>query len=273
LDMLVVSAYALVRSRPLSTLRSGCVHHALRRSATGPALSSLRLYSTKIEPEKPKTGIISRFLPSAASGSASSFRKIVALAKPEQKPLLTAVGLLLVSSSVSMSIPFTIGKLIDFFSTANPQIPLGLSTWQASGALLFLFSVGAAANAGRAYLMKMSGEPPLHPLHKKSDSLSSSLGQRIVARLREQTYSAALHQEVEFVERGEGDVLSRLSVDTSIVGESVTQNLSDGLRAIVMSSVGLGAMFYLSPTLTTLMLCVVPPVSFGAVGLFSSKNS
>ena len=44
-------------------------------------------------------------------------------------------------------------------------------------------------------------------------------GQRIVARLREKTYSAALRQEVEFVERGEGDVLSRLSVDTSIVGE------------------------------------------------------
>jgi hypothetical protein len=45
------------------------------------------------------------------------------------------------------------------------------------------------------------------------------LGQRIVARLRERTYGAALRQEVEFVERGEGDVLSRLSVDTSIVGE------------------------------------------------------
>ena len=44
-------------------------------------------------------------------------------------------------------------------------------------------------------------------------------GQRIVARLRERTYTAALKQEVEFVERGEGDVLSRLSVDSSIVGE------------------------------------------------------
>ncbi|KAE9400716.1 hypothetical protein BT96DRAFT_857216 [Gymnopus androsaceus JB14] len=145
-----------------------------------------------------------------------------------------------------MSIPFVIGKLIDWFSSSNAQIPYDLSIWQASGVLLFFFTAGAAANAGRAYLMKMAG-------------------QRIVARLREQTYGAALHQEIEFVERGEGDVLSRLSVDTSIVGESVTQNLSDGFRAIVMSSVGLGAMFYLSPTLTTLMLCVVPPVSFGAV--------
>ncbi|KAJ3756970.1 P-loop containing nucleoside triphosphate hydrolase protein [Lentinula raphanica] len=211
-----------------------------------------RHYTTPTKPansaasSNSKPGFLSRLIPSGPSSTASSFRKIVALAKPERKPLTTAVGLLLMSSAVTMSIPFTIGKLIDFFSSANPQIPLGLSTWQASGALLFLFSAGAAANAGRTYLMRMSG-------------------QRIVARLREQTYSAALRQEVEFVERGEGDVLSRLSVDTTIVGESVTQNLSDGLRAVVMSFAGLGAMFYLSPTLTTLMLCVVPPVSFGVV--------
>ena len=44
-------------------------------------------------------------------------------------------------------------------------------------------------------------------------------GQRIVARLRQRTYAATLRQEVEFVERGEGDALSRLSVDSSIVGE------------------------------------------------------
>lgn len=44
-------------------------------------------------------------------------------------------------------------------------------------------------------------------------------GQRIVARLRERMYGAALHQEVEYVERGEGDVLSRLSVDSNVVGD------------------------------------------------------
>lgn len=63
-----------------------------------------------------------------------------------------------------------------------------------------MFTIGAFANTGRAILMRMSG-------------------QRIVARLRERTYAAALKQEVEFVERGEGDVISRLSLDSSIVGE------------------------------------------------------
>jgi putative ABC transport system ATP-binding protein len=116
------------------------------------------------------------------------------------------------------------------------QIPYGLTLGQASGILFAAFTIGALANTGRAILMRMAG-------------------QRIVARLRERTYAAALKQEVEFVERGEGDVLSRLSVDSSIVGErckiiipsanrylpssaSVTQNLSDGLRAVVMASAG-----------------------------------
>ncbi|KAF5385822.1 hypothetical protein D9615_002318 [Tricholomella constricta] len=239
------TAFALKRSaRPLYFCTPTQLWKLVARSFH--AQTPLRDNSVAPKPDQPpeKVSILSLFKKSPQT--ASSFRKIVALAKPERKPLLIAIGLLLVSSSVSLSIPFTIGKLIDFFSSTNPQIPLGLTVWEASAILLILFTTGAVANAGRSFLMRMSG-------------------QRIVARLRERTYAAALKQEVEFVERGEGDVLSRLSVDTSIVGESVTQNLSDGLRSVVMSSVGLGAMFYLSPTLTLLMLAVVPPVSLGAV--------
>jgi putative ABC transport system ATP-binding protein len=80
------------------------------------------------------------------------------------------------------------------------EIPFGLSIGQASAGLLILFTTGATCNAARSFLMRMSG-------------------QRIVARLRERAYAAALRQEVEFVERGEGDVLSRLTADSSIVGE------------------------------------------------------
>ncbi|KAF7296039.1 ATP-binding cassette transporter [Mycena kentingensis (nom. inval.)] len=244
-------------STPTRAVRlSACRRHAFfvgRPAAAGfsPSRRSpllLRTYAT--EPEPPKSErklLLARFMPkSEGASSFESFRKIVALAKPEKRPLTLAVGLLFTSSAVSMSIPLTIGKLIDFFSTATPQFPFGLSIWQTSSLLLVAFTAGACANAGRTFLMRMAG-------------------QRIVARLRERTYAAALQQEVEFVEKGEGDVLSRLSVDTSIVGESVTQNLSDGLRAVVMSSVGLGAMLWISPQLTMLMLMVVPPVSLGAV--------
>ena len=85
------------------------------------SIQTSRWYTTETPPNKPSA--LSRFLPSAfqpAPGSGSSLRKIISLAKPERKPLLLAVGLLLVSSSVAMSVPFTIGKLIDFFSSPNP---------------------------------------------------------------------------------------------------------------------------------------------------------
>lgn len=87
--------------------------------------------------------------------------------------------------------------------------------------LLGVFTIGALANTGRVLLMRLSG-------------------QRIVAQLRQRTYASAVKQEVEMTERqqGVGDVMSRLSADTNIVGESITGNLSDGLRATVTASVG-----------------------------------
>jgi len=37
------------------------------------------------------------------------------------------------------------------------QIPFGLTVWQTSAILGGVFTVGAIANAGRAYIMKMAG--------------------------------------------------------------------------------------------------------------------
>ena len=80
------------------------------------------LQSAPTPPPKPKMSLLSRFFPSGgdASKSASSFRAIVSLAKPEKKPLTMAVGLLMISSAVSMSVPVTIGKLIDYFTSTQP---------------------------------------------------------------------------------------------------------------------------------------------------------
>ncbi|KAH7329739.1 P-loop containing nucleoside triphosphate hydrolase protein [Rhizoctonia solani] len=195
---------------------------------------------------------ISKLVPTSLqtdSNQTTNLRQLFALAKPEKATLLTAFGLLLVSSSVTMSIPLTFGKLIDFFSHgALPgTLPISVTPTTAGAALLALFTIGAVANAGRVILMR-------------------SASARIVARLRNATYASALRQDIEFLERsaGPGDVVSRLNADTYIVGDSLTGNLSDGVRAIVTASIGLSLMFYLSPTLTALMLAIVPPVSLGA---------
>ena len=61
-------------------------------------------------------------------------------------------------------------------------------------------------------------------------SCSVSLIDSPEADSRNQAYLATLRQEPEFADRSAGDIVSRLSVDTSILGDSVTSNLSDGLR-------------------------------------------
>ena len=103
----------------LSSRRAGFVPRNVGRKAL--------LYSTKSDSPQSdslkKTGVISRLASVSLwqqSRSSASFHKIIALAKPERKRLLYAIGLLFVSSSVSLSIPFTIGKLIDFFASSDP---------------------------------------------------------------------------------------------------------------------------------------------------------
>ena len=68
-------------------------------------------------PTKPKS-IFARMFP--ANTDSSSFPKLIALAKPEKGPLTISIGLLTISSAISMSVPLLVGKLIDFYSTVNP---------------------------------------------------------------------------------------------------------------------------------------------------------
>ncbi|KAF2673600.1 hypothetical protein BT63DRAFT_431635 [Microthyrium microscopicum] len=106
------------------------------------------------------------------------------------------------------------------------------------GALLLL---GASANFGRVILLRIVGE-------------------RIVARLRSKLFKKTMVQNAEFFDANRvGDLISRLGADTTIVGKSITQNLSDGLRALVSGSAGLAMMTWTSPHLTSVLFFMLPP--------------
>jgi ABC-type multidrug transport system fused ATPase/permease subunit len=60
---------------------------------------------------------------------------------------------------------------------------------------------------------------------------------------------------------GVGDALSRLGQDTSIIGQSLSENLGEGLKAVLGAAVGIGMMYFISPTLTLIMLVIFPPIS------------
>ncbi len=95
------------------------------------------------------------------------------------------------------------------------------------------------------------------------------LGERITADLRNAVYAHVVRQSPEFFETTQtGEVLSRLTTDTTLVQAVVGTSLSLGLRNTVM---GVGAMVMLVVTnpvvmaqvLGILVLVVLPAVAFG----------
>lgn len=88
-----------------------------------------------------------------------------------------------------------------------------------------------------------------------SDHVSRlSAGQQIVRNLRASVFSSILRQEVAFFDKNRtGELINRLSADTAVVGRSITDNLSDGLRAVAQAAAGVSMMVSTSP-LSVLLL-------------------
>lgn len=96
--------------------------------------------------------------------------------------------------------------------------------------------------------------------------LFSVAGERVVARLREDVYRAILRQEIAFFDaRKTGELTSRLASDTTVLQNTVSVNVSMALRNAVTIAGGIAMLLWTSPRLAALMLCIVPPVAFGAV--------
>jgi len=183
--------------------------------------------------------------------------RLIKIARPEAKILGLAFIFLLISSSITMSIPFSIGKILDI-ATKGGAKPEHLESGEGNE-MLFGFSIstfyiglgcvlaaGAAANYGRIIILRVVGE-------------------RIVARLRSKLFRQTYVQNAEFFDANRvGDLISRLSSDTIIVGKSITQNLSDGLRAFVSGAAGFSLMAWVSVKLTGVLALMFPPVAIGA---------
>ena len=97
----------------------------------------------------------------------------------------------------------------------------------------------------------------------------SWLGERITANLRNAVYAHVLKQSPEFFETTQtGEVLSRLTVDTTLVQTVVGSSLSMGLRNGVMGIGALAMLIWTNPyvmfqVLGVLVLIVLPSLWFG----------
>ncbi|KAJ5836045.1 ABC transporter integral membrane type 1 [Penicillium robsamsonii] len=194
-----------------------------------------------------------RLAKEGASGKKSGFAEIwrlLKIARPESKALGFAFFFLLISSSITMAVPFSIGKIMDAATKGVMEGGgelFGLSMPMFYTALGGILLLGAGANYGRIIILRIVGE-------------------RIVARLRSKLFRQTFVQDAEFFDANRvGDLISRLSSDTIIVGKSITQNLSDGLRAAVSGAAGFSLMAYTSAKLSMILLVLLPPIGLGAL--------
>lgn len=182
-------------------------------------------------------------------GGIKEILRLLSLARNEVKPLLVAGLFLVVSSAVMLTLPLTIGKILDVANNPDgiEKQVFGLPLASFYTAVAMLFVVGAGANFGRVVMLRIIGE-------------------RLVSKLRVLLFKRTVSQDAEFFDANRvGDLISRLSSDTSIVAKSLTQNVSDGLRSTITAGFGLVMMCYVSLKLTSMILLIIPPVFLGSI--------
>ena len=192
-------------------------------------------------------------IPSSERAKANSPRSLSGLLPflaPYRLRIALAMTFMVLAAAATLVLPAALKLLIDQgIVAADPdQRVMALRDHFAE-----LFAVGAALgifSAARFYMV-------------------SWLGERVTADLRNAVYAHVLGQSPEFFEtNATGEVLSRLTTDTTLVQTVVGSSLSLGLRNTVM---GLGALGMLLVTnlwvmiqvLGILVLIVLPTLYFG----------
>lgn len=183
----------------------------------------------------------------------SEVKRLLALYQPEKKPLMVSMAALTVSTGVTMAVPFGMGRIIDVVTAADAAVQLPT----VAGALAGLFTLGAITNVIRVDVTNMIGE-------------------RITNRLRQDTYASIMSQDLGFFDASRtGELVNRLSADTSLIGKVLSDNVAGGLRSTGQAIGSITMLFVTCPKLGLVMVSIVPPIALGAVsyGRFVKKLS
>ncbi len=190
--------------------------------------------------------------PAAPATSAPAARKLSPLAQivpfltPYRGTLALALVALLIAAAASLALPVAVRQMIDLgFSRSNTE--------HIDRYFLLLFGVATVLGlftAARFYLV-------------------SWLGERVVADIRSAVYRHIIGMSPAFFETTRtGEVLSRLTTDTTLIQTVVGTSMSMALRSFVMLAGGLVMMGVTSArltgfTLALLLFVILPIIAFG----------
>jgi ATP-binding cassette subfamily B protein len=177
---------------------------------------------------------------------------LIPFVKPYRWHAMGALVLLVCAAFTTLIFPAALRELIDG-GIANINNPSGGGQDALAGYFAALLGVALALavfSSARFYMV-------------------SWLGERITADLRQAVYSRVLQQSPQFFENTPtGEVLSRLSADTTLIQTVVGSSLSMGLRNAVMGIGALGMLVWHHPLMMAqvavgLLLVIAPSVWMG----------
>lgn len=169
----------------------------------------------------------------------TTWRRISSLIRLERTALSWGLVFLIISSAAGLVYPQLVRWMVDNVLEKKDgelldKVVIGLFA---------AFVIAAVAGSIRYYLFTLAGE-------------------RIVIRLRQKLYRNILSQDVAFFDFNRtGDLMSRLASDCTTLQNTVSVNISQGLRNLAQVIGGFAFMFYTSWKLSSLMLLLIPPVA------------
>jgi ATP-binding cassette subfamily B protein len=203
----------------------------------------------------PPSAATSASVPLASASSARKLRPLAALLpflNPYKKQIAFALLFLLLAAAATLALPAAIRSVVDNGFAVDVSDPGARLAAVRTQFLLFIPLALAIAvfTASRYFMM-------------------SWLGERVTADLRAAVYSHVLRQSPQFFETLKtGEVLSRLTTDTTVIQSAVGSSVSMGLRNLVLFAGGLTMLIVTSPRLMLIVLAVIglvvlPAVFFG----------
>jgi ATP-binding cassette subfamily B protein len=184
-------------------------------------------------------------------GSLAMLKRLLPFLLPYRKRFFFAGIALVIAAASTLVIPYAFRELIDGGFVAHATTGSGAS--HIDRYFLALFGVAcvlALSTAARFYTV-------------------SWLGERVTADLRSAVYGHVVTQSPEFFETAQtGEVLSRLTTDTTLIQTLVGTSISLALRNALLFAGGLVMLFVTSVKLTSIILVmlaavVLPIIFFG----------
>ena len=186
----------------------------------------------------------------SASKSPKSLSGLLPFLKPYRARIGLALVFLVLAATATLAFPVALRMLIDGGLVRADKGDQMMAMREHFAALFGVATALGVFSALRFYMV-------------------SWLGERVTSDIREAVYAHVLQQSPEFFETTQtGEVLSRLSADTTLVQTVVGSSLSMGLRNLVLGLGALSVLIWTNPVvmlqvLVVLVLIVIPALTFG----------